>query len=284
MDGQTNPLVSSKWLADNTGAANLVILDASLHLPAADRDAFAEYRKQHIPGARFLDLKRLVDTRSDVPSAHPRPDQLADYLGELGVSLDSKVVIYDDSAVKTAARAWFLLRAHGLTDVAILDGGLGKWRADGFPLSSGEERIEPVSPPALQSPANIRYKSEILANLDSRSEQVLDARGADRVFGEGVDPVHGGLNGRIPGSFNLPFTELYSDDGTYKSVEQLRAAFEQAGIDLEQPVISTCGSGVTACVLLFALELIGKSGATLYDGSWVDWSSDPDTPKESGPA
>lgn len=273
-------LVSTQWLAEQIGKSDLVLIDATRHLPVAGRNALDEYRERHVPGARFLDLTQLVDSSSEVPSAMPRPGQLAGALATLGVSPQMRVVFYDDSAVKTAARAWYLCRAHGLNNVAILDGGLAKWMEEERPLESGEARVDPADPFTLPSPADIRFKVDMLANLETLSEQVIDARGADRFAGMGEDPVHPGQpTGHIPGSCNLPFARLFNEDGTYKSPEQIRELFQSTGIDLSQPIISSCGSGVTACVLLFALHLVGAPHTALYDGSWLDWASDPETPK-----
>jgi thiosulfate/3-mercaptopyruvate sulfurtransferase len=281
---QTLPsLVSTDWLAELCGDANLVVLDASHHLPAAGRNARAEFAAAHIPGARFLDLASLVDTTSSVPAALPRPEQLAERLASLGVVPGAAIILYDDSAIRTAARAWFILRSSGWERVAVLDGGLAKWRSEGRPLESGEPAIAPALPAALTPPRDVRSKADMLANLESAAEQVLDARSADRVYGSGIDPVHGGPNGRIPGALNLPYTEVMNADGTYKSPAELRAAFAQAGIDLARPVTTSCGSGVTASVLLFALHLIGKTDTALYDGSWSEWGADPATPKAQGP-
>jgi len=276
-------LVSTDWLAAHLGEPGLAVLDASRHLPAAGRDAHAEFAAAHIPGARFLDLAALVDETSPVPQALPRPEQLAAALAALGVAPASHIVLYDDSAVKTAARAWFMLTACGWERVAILDGGLAKWRAEGRPLESGAPTDDPAAPAPLIPARKVRSKAEMLANLQSDAEQVVDARSADRVFGTGTDPVHGGPMGRIPGSRNLPYTALFAEDGTYRPPEELRAAFERAGIDLARPVIATCGSGVTASVLLFAASLIGKHDTALYDGSWSEWAADPATPKAQGP-
>jgi thiosulfate/3-mercaptopyruvate sulfurtransferase len=276
-------LVSADWLAANLGAPGLAILDASHHLPAAARDAAAEFAAGHIPGARFLGLASLVDEGSSVPAALPRPDQLAARLGLLGVAPGATIILYDDSAIRTAARAWFMLTASGWDNVAILDGGLAKWRAEGRAFDSGTRHPDSVAPASLHSARRVRSKADMLANLAHPTAQVLDARSADRVFGSGIDPVHGGPNGRIPGALNLPFTAVLNPDGTYKAPAELRAAFTGAGIDLSQPIIATCGSGVTASVLLFALHLIGVDSAALYDGSWSEWSADPDTPKAQGP-
>jgi len=276
-------LVSSEWLAANLGAPGLVVLDASNHLPAVARDPQADFATAHIPGARFLGLASLFDAASPVPYAFPTPAQLAERLASLGVGPDDAIVIYDDSAIRTSARAWFVLTASGRGNVAILDGGLPKWRAEGRPLEGGAADVAPAAPAAFTGPTRVRTKADMLANLESRSAQVLDARSADRVYGSGIDPVHGGQNGRIPGAKNLPFTAVFNEDGTYKSPAELRALLTAAGIDLSQPVTASCGSGVTASVLLFALHLVGVDDAALYDGSWSEWGADPDTPKQQGP-
>ena len=284
MAAQSNCLVSTRWLAENLSSDDIVVLDASRHLPAANRDPRLEFEAAHIPGARFLDLASWSDTTSNVPAALPNADQVADRLAMLGIGPQSTIILYDDSAVRTAARAWFILTAHGIKDVAILDGGLAKWREEGRSLESGTASFD--AKPASQFPpaSGVVTKADITTNLETAAHQVLDARGADRVFGSGIDPVHGGQNGRIPGSFNLPFGEVFEQDGTFKSPAALRGRFQEAGIDIDRPIITTCGSGVTACVLLFAAHLAGKNDVALYDGSWMEWESDPATPKEQGPA
>lgn len=277
-------LVSTEWLAEHLGEPDLVVLDASRHLPAANRNPRAEYEAAHIPGSRFLDLASLTDTGSSVPAALPNADQLAQRMSGLGIGEGMRIVLYDDSGVKSSARAWFTFEAHGARRVAILDGGLAKWRAEGRPLEAGTCECAAATPPVLHEAKGVATKAEMLANLENTCEQVLDARGADRVFGTGIDPVHGGENGRIPGSLNLPFGEVFAEDGTFRSPADLTAAFERAGVDLDAPLVTTCGSGITASVLLFAARLAGKSDVRLYDGSWMEWEADPDTPKEQGPA
>jgi len=278
-------LVSTDWLATRTREQTVHILDASLHLPNADRDARREYEAAHVPGAQFLDLASLVDADSSLPNTVPTSRQVLDRLSGLGVSARDPIVLYDDSDLRSSARAWFVLKAHGIANVAILDGGLGKWRRENRPLSSDEPAVEAGGGivPGSETIA-VRSKDDMLANLDTQREQVIDARAAQRVFGEGDDPVHGGATGRIPGSLNLPFTAVFEEDGTYRPPAELAGAFRDAGLDLDQPVVTTCGSGITASVLLFALHLIGKSDIALYDGSWSEWSADPDTPKATGPA
>ncbi|MFN6936655.1 MAG: sulfurtransferase, partial [Tsuneonella sp.] len=196
-----------------------------------------------------------------------------------------RVVLYDDSAVRTSARAWFILRMNGITDVAILDGGLAKWKAEGRPLEAGESTFNGCAPRSLSADhALVRSKEDILSNISLRAEQVIDARDAGRFTGETVDGVHSLPGGHIPGARNLFFRDLYNADGTFRPDEELRALFDRAGVDLSRPIVTSCGSGVTASVLLFALHRLGVADAALYDGSWSEWGADPSTPKETGAA
>lgn len=277
-------LVSTAWLADRLGEPGLVVVDASAHLPDAGRDARAEFEAAHIPGTRFLDLDTLKDFGSPVPAALPTAEQFAARMAEIGVNDGDQVVIYDDSGVKTSARAWFIFRMHGMEQVAILDGGLGKWRTEGRPLEAGPASAPPGSVHPRRGPGAVRTKDEILANIARDAEQVVDARGAGRFTGAEPEIRPGMPSGHIPGSRNLPFGRMLKPDGTFRDEAGLRAAFAEAGIDLARPVVTTCGSGVTAAVLLFAMHLLGKDDVALYDGSWSEWGADPDTPKATGPA
>lgn len=272
-------LVTTEWLASEMGASDLRIVDCTKHLSGTGRDPLAEYEAGHIPGAVFMDLADLTDTSNPVENMLPSAEKFASRMQSLGLGDGSRIVLYDDSAVKTAARAWFMLKMFGAHDVALLDGGIAKWKAEGRPLAQGKETLRHRHFTAWQDDSNVRTKADVLANLHSKAEQVVDARGAARWSGADPDPRPGIAAGHIPGSLNVPFTELYNADGTFKDKAGLKAAFESAGVDLSKPITTSCGSGVTASVLLFALSLLGKEDTALYDGSWSEWGADPDTPK-----
>jgi len=277
-------LVSTEWLAAELGAGDLCVLDASWHLPDTHRDAAAEFEQSHIPGAVFLDLGELVDPDSPLDNTLPDEVHFASRMQSLGIGNGSRIVVYDDSAVKSAARAWFMLRLFGCHDVAVLDGGLGKWKAEGRDLATGRETLRHRHFTPRADHGRLRSKAQVLSNVSSGTEQVVDARGPARFAGSDPEPRPGVSPGHIPGACNVPYAALFNPDGTYKPADQLRPVFEKAGIDLARPVISTCGSGITACVLIFALHLLGKDDVALYDGSWADWGTDPDTPKALGAA
>jgi thiosulfate/3-mercaptopyruvate sulfurtransferase len=275
-------LVSTQWLASETGASDLRILDASAHLPATGRNAEAEYEAAHIPGAIFMDLAGIIDPVSPTENCVPDAARFAAMMQDLGLGDGSRILVYDDSDIHSAARAWFLLRMFGAQNVAILDGGLAKWKAEGRPLAQGRETRPPRHFTPWTEPARLRTKEDIASNLASRTEQVVDARSAARFSGAEGDPRPHIASGHIPGSLNVPYAGLFEPDGTFMDKAGLRAAFERAGVDLARPVVTSCGSGMTACVLAFALHLLGKNDVALYDGSWSDWGSDPATPKSVG--
>ena len=277
-------LVSTDWLAAHLGEPDIAVLDATRHLPGVERDPQEDFRAAHIPGARFLDLASLTDRDSPVPGALPRDDQLAERLSALGVTAQTCIVLYDDSAIESAARAWFILRLFGHERVAILDGGWAKWKSEARPVESGSGAPEPATYEIGARRSIVRSKENILANIASGAEQIVDARDPDRFTGATIDTVHDLPGGHIPGARNLFFRDLFRDDGTYRPVPELHAAVAKAGLDPDRPIVASCGSGMTASVVLFALHLIGRDDTALYDGSWAEWGADLDTPKETGPA
>ena len=277
-------LVSAQWLADEMGASDLRIVDASWHLPDTGRDAAAEYDAGHIHGAVFMNLGELADPAALVDNTLPGAEKFASRMQSLGLGDGSRIVVYDDSVVKSAARAWFMLKLFGAHNVAILDGGLAMWKAEGRPLAAGNEKLRHRHFTAWSERKRLRGKADVLANIVSKAEQLVDARGPGRFSGEEPEPRPGIASGHIPGAHNLPFSQMFNADGTYKDKAGLNDAFAVAGIDLGRPVVTTCGSGVTACVLAYAMHLIGKHDVALYDGSWSEWGADPETPKATGAA
>lgn len=278
-------LVSTQWLADHLGAADLRILDATLFLPGTPRDAREEFVAAHIPGATFLDLDTLADPNDSAPHMLPPDDLMTKRLQSLGIEADSRIIVYDNSPIRSAARAWWMLRLYGVgAQVAILDGGLSKWMAEGHPMERGEATPAPGNVVTKRSTNGVATKADMIANIDSGAAQVVDARGTGRFTGTEAEPRPGMASGHIPGSRNLPYAALFADDNSLKSPQELRALFEAAGIDPDKPVITTCGSGVTAAILLAGLEALGNADVALYDGSWSQWGMDPATPKATGAA
>jgi thiosulfate/3-mercaptopyruvate sulfurtransferase len=272
-------LVSASWLAANKHAADLVVLDASWHLDPG-RDARAEFDKRHIPGARFFDLKALSDPEAGSPHMLPSAEAFGAAMEALGVGLNDRIVVYDDSAIHTAARAWFMLRHFGAQMVAILDGGLGCWLAEEQPVSDASPPPRPARFAARVSrPEAVVSKAELLRGTGMT---IADARSAERFTGATPEPRPGIEPGHIPGSRNLPLSALYDADGRFRQLGELRTAFAEAGVDPERPFIASCGSGVTANSLIFAARLLGNRDTRLYDGSWSEWGADPLTPKERG--
>ncbi len=264
-------LISTEELARRLGAA--VLLDGSHHLPTAGRDAGAEFLEAHIPGARFFDIDGVSDRTSDLPHMLPDEKGFALAMAAMGIARSDEVVIYDTVGTTGAARVWWTFRAFGHERVRVLDGGLPKWLAEGRPVEAGYA--------ARLRPDLVRARGDMLANIASRAEQVLDARSAGRFAGTEPEPRAGMRSGHIPGSLNLPYTEILdSESRTFRDREALRAAFEASGLDLEKPVATTCGSGVTAAVLALGLYELGRGDVAVYDGSWSEWGSREDTPVE----
>lgn len=273
-------LVSTDWLAARLTAEDLVVIDASMHLPDAGRDAQAEFCDGHIPGARFLDLETFIDTGSAVPKAVPSAEQFAQRLGELGIAAQQRIILYDDSAIRSAARAWFIFHLYGESKVAILDGGLEKWRSEGRALEAGELDHAPRDYSVPEPRPLVASMDKVREIAESGEAQLVDARDAARFAGE----AGSGSQGHIPGARNLPYPLLFNSDGTYKAASDIRQEFERAGIDLSRPIVTTCNSGMTAAVLLYGLERAGANNVSLYDGSWLEWGGDLATPKETGGA
>ena len=277
-------LVTQEWLATQLGAADLRVLDASWFLPGDGRDAVAEFAAGHIPGAVFFDISVLVDSSSGLPMTLPKADAFAAAMAGLGLSRKTRVVIYDNSPHHTSTRAWFMLsRVYGFAHVAILEGGLDEWVAEGRVAETGSALASPVAPePAFADWSRVKVKGEMLQNLDTHDSQVMDARGPGRFRGEEPEPRPGMASGHIPGACNLPYAKLFDEDGSWKRGGALAAAFAASGLNIDQPLIATCGSGISACVLLFGAHLLGRDDAALYDGSWAEWGIDPYTPKATG--
>ncbi len=274
-------LVTTDWLARNLGADDLAIVDCSYFMPADGRDPAAEFAAAHIPDARFLDINLVADRSQCASHMLPSEQDFGAAMAALGVDRDDRIIVYDNSTLRTAARGWFMMRHYGAQSVAILDGGFQKWQREGRPVEHG---------PATPRQARFDAVAEADAVVDKpyvASQQVLpvvDARGKARFEGSEPDPRPGIAAGHIPGSRNLPYAALYREDGTLKSEAALAEAFADAGVDPHAPFIATCGSGVTANSLIFAARRLGGHGQKLYDGSWSDYGADPATPKENGPA
>jgi thiosulfate/3-mercaptopyruvate sulfurtransferase len=277
------PLVTTEWLAGELGKPDLVVFDATKYLPNEPKDGHAEFLRAHVPGARYFDIDQIADTDTDLPHMVPTPGRFGRLMAALGVSNTSRIVFYDQKGLASAARGWWLMGLFGHDQAAVLDGGLPKWVKEGRPVADGE--------PAAHAPgsfrpdyraAQLRGVGDILRNVLTRNELVLDARAAGRFTGAVPEPRAGMRSGHIPGSVSVPYTDLLNADGTFRTAGEVRGRFEAAGVEGSRPLVTSCGSGVTACILTLGLLVAGFPEAAVYDGSWTEWGGRSDTPIEVG--
>ncbi len=278
----SDPLVSTAWLAERLDDPGVRILDGSWWMPAEGRDPHAEYVAGHIPGAAFFDIDAIADRTTDLPHMLPSPEAFAKAAGVLGLSRASTIVAYDSFGVRAAARVWWTLRVMGFETVVVLDGGLRAWSAEGRPVESGDVVPAPTSVTPAFHPGLARSLADVRHVIESGGAQIVDARGGPRFRAEVPEPRAGLRSGHMPGARNLPFDTLLDADGRMKPPAAIRAVFEAAGVDLAQPIITTCGSRITASVLALALARLGRWDAAVYDGSWTEWGGMADTPVVTG--
>lgn len=281
-EARSAALKSTEWLDAHRDDPMVRILDGSFHLPGSGRDAAAEFRRCHIPGAQFFDIDAIRDENTDLPHMLPPADVFAAKVGALGIGNDRHVVVYDVAAGSGAARVWWTFRVFGHRRVSVLDGGLGKWLAEGRPVSNSVATVAPTDycVPTVNR-ALVRAAGDLLANVRERREQVVDNRGAGRFSAAEPEPRPARKLGHIPGSVNIPFVSYFTPEGVWRSEEELAEIFARAAVDLDKPIVSSCGSGVTACTTALAAFLLGRGDVAVYDGSWVEWGNRDDTPVET---
>lgn len=275
--GKDDPktLVSTQWVADNLKNSDLRIFDGSWHMPASGRDAFQEYENGHLPGARFFDIEDVSDSRSSLPHMAPPIEKFMSRVRAMGVGDGHQVVVYDTLGLFSAARVWWMFRLMGQTNIAIMDGGLPKWIAEGRPVTQDPPIIRDRHMTVAPRPDYVRDVTQVAQASKLGDHEIIDARAPERFRGDVPEPREGLRAGHIPGSKNVFFKSLLNTDGTMKSPSEIRQIFEQANVDLSKPAITSCGTGVTGAVLSLALEYIGKTDHSLYDGSWTEWGQFP---------
>jgi thiosulfate/3-mercaptopyruvate sulfurtransferase len=279
-----DPLVSTEWLAANRDNANVKVIDASFKLPGVTPLSSDDYLRSHIPGAVFFDVDAVSDHDNPLPHMFPSAEQFGRDVGALGIGNGDTVVIYDAGTWMAGARAWWMFLAYGHDKVRVLDGGLKKWIAEERPTESGAASPSPATFKATFDARRVRKLEEMIANVASKAEQVIDARASDRFEGRAPEPRPGLRPGHIPGSRNVPYSRLIDTaTGTMKPLSELRAAFSGAGVKLDAPIVTSCGSGVSAAVLTLALYRLGVRGTALYDGSWSEWGVAGGPPVATGP-
>ncbi|HEX5508964.1 MAG TPA: 3-mercaptopyruvate sulfurtransferase [Pseudolabrys sp.] len=272
-------LRSTDWLADNLGENNVVVVDGSYYLPAQGRDAHAEYRAGHIPGAVFFDIETIADKSTDLPHMLPGPDEFAQAVGALGVAETDTIVVYDGLGFFSAPRVWWTFRIFGAKNVFILDGGLPKWKQEGRPTEAGDSKRRPRPFKAEMDTGAVAMVADVQMALNGDDVQVVDARSPGRFKGTEAEPRKGLRSGHMPGALNVPSSAIV-ENGRLASPEKIAAAFRKAGVDTEKPIITSCGSGVSAVVLAMGLDAIGKKMPRIYDGSWTEWGGRADLPVE----
>jgi thiosulfate/3-mercaptopyruvate sulfurtransferase len=281
MDGLHDPLVSTSWLEAQLGQPGLRVVDARWYTPDLDRDARREFHDAHIPGAVFFDIDDIADHDTTLPHMLPTGERFARQVGALGIAAGDRIAVYGARNLIASARAWWMFRAFGHEAVFVLEGGFPRWKAERRPVEPGARSPRPAEFRASLRPDLVADLERMRVNLQTSAHQVVDARSVGRFVGTAAEPRAGLRSGHIPGSHNLPYDRLFTDAGALLPVAGLRDVFRRAGVDLDRPVVTTCGSGVSACVLALALYMLGRKDASVYDGSWTEWGGRTDTPVES---